>query len=196
MSTADPLDAGQSELGDAGGAVREEWRAEEEEYARAAAAQWAHGRGLVDIARELMHRGDTVAVTTGAVTFTGVVAHVGLDVLRLATAAGSVDVRLAALTAGSGARRHTRLTAPVVLRITDRARAGGRRGGAGTETFRARLLEHEADAIEVRLGSLLLQEELRGVVTVGRDQLCVSDRDGRQTYVPLAWVSWVMPWRE
>jgi hypothetical protein len=38
---------------------------------------------------------------------------------------------------------------------------------------------------------LLLQEDLRGTLTVGRDQLCVADVERRETYLPLAWVSWV-----
>jgi len=191
MSAADELDAGGPDLGAAAGSMREAWRVEEEEWSRAAAAQWAHGRTLVDIARELMHRGDTVAVTAGGATFTGEVTDVGLDVLRLRTAAGPVDVQLGAVTTGSGEHRHVRLPAPVVLRVIARARSGGRRAGGGPETFRARLLEHEADAAEVVIGSTLLGEELWGMLTVGRDQLLVSDRDGSETYLPLAWISWV-----
>jgi hypothetical protein len=171
--------------------MREEWRAEEEEYTRAAATQWAHSRTLIEIARELMHRGDVVAVTAGSATFTGTVTHVGLDLLRLRTPGGTTDVSLAAVTTGSGERRRVRLLAPVVLRVVERARAGGRSAHRGVETFRARLLEHETDAEPVVVGSLLLEEELRGALTVGRDQVCVTDRDGRETYVPLAWISWV-----
>lgn len=196
MDPADSSDAGGPDLGDAAGAMREAWRTEEEEYARAAAAQWAHGRQLVDIAHEVMHRGDTVAVTTGLVTFTGTVSHVGIDLLRLHTPSGVVDVNLAAVTTGSGERRQTRLLAPIVLRVVARARAGGRRAGGGTDTFRARLLEYEAEGAGVRLGSQLLQEELRGTLTLGRDQLCVADVDQRETYLPLAWVSWVTAARD
>jgi hypothetical protein len=196
MAAADELDAGGPDLGAAAGSMREAWRAEEEEWSRAAAAQWAHGRSLVDIARELMHRGDTVAVTAGGTTFTGQVTDVGLDVLRLRTAAAPVDVQLATITTGSGERRSTRLAAPVLLRLVARARSGGRVSGGGPETFRARLLEHEADAAEVVIGSTLLGEELCGTLTVGRDQVRVCDRDGGETYLPIAWLAWAMRRRE
>jgi hypothetical protein len=196
MTADDPVDDPGPDLGDAGGALREQWRAEEEEYGRAAAAQWAHGRRLVDIARELMHRGDTVAVSTGEATFTGQVTQVGADLVQLGTPAGRVDLHLAALTTGAGDSRRARLLAPVVVRVVERARAGGRRSGATSETFRARLLEYEAEAAEVVVGSVLLSEQLRGALTVGRDQLRVCDPAGRETYLPIAWVSWVMPWRE
>ncbi|MGQ0805151.1 MAG: hypothetical protein ACT4PI_14975 [Actinomycetota bacterium] len=196
MTSRDPLEAGGPDLAATAGRLRDEWRAEEEEWSRAAAAQWTHGRRLVEIARELMHRGDGVAVTAARATFTGEVTHVGVDLLRVRTAGGSVDVHLAVLTAGGGGGRHVRLPAPVVLRVVERARSGGRRAGAGADSFRACLLEHEADAADVVVGTSLLEDDLRGTLAVGRDQLRVCDRDGGETYVPLAWVSWVMRWRE
>lgn len=194
MTNPDPLDTGGSDLAVTAGRLRDEWRTEEEEWSRAAAVQWTHGRRLVDIARELMHRGDVVAVTAGRATFTGEVTNVGVDLLRVRTAGGSVDVHLAALTAGGDAGRHVRLSAPVVLRVVERARSGGR-AGAGADSFRACLLEHEADVADVVVGTSLLEDDLRGTLAVGRDQLRVCDRDGGETYVPLAWVAWVMPWR-
>jgi hypothetical protein len=190
MTAGDVGDAGGPELGAATGSMREAWRTEEEEWSRAAAAQWAHGRSLVDVARELMHRGDTVSVTAGGAVFTGAVTDVGVDVMRVHTAAGAVDVQLAAVTTGSGEQRHIRLPAPVVLRVVERARSGGRSSGGGG-TFRARLLEHEADGIELAVGSALLGDDLYGTVTVGRDQVRVCDRDGGETYLPIAWISWV-----
>jgi hypothetical protein len=87
------------------------------------------------------------------------------------------------------------LPAPVMLRVLERARSGGR-AGAGPDSFRACLLEHETDAVEVVVGSLLLEDELRGTLTVGRDQLRVCDREGGEAYAPLAWVSWVMSVRD
>ena len=64
MTPGDPFDelTGDSELEDAAGAAREDRRAEEDEYAHAAARQWARHRDLLDITRELQHRGDTVAM--------------------------------------------------------------------------------------------------------------------------------------
>jgi hypothetical protein len=196
MTSGDPLRTDAPDLGATAGRLRDEWRTEEEEWSRAAAAQWRHGRRLVDIARELMHRGDTVSVTTGRSAFTGQVTHVGTDVLRLLTAGRPVDVHLAALTVGGDGSRHVRLPAPVVLRVVARARSGGRRAGAGGDSFRACLLEHEAEATEVVVGSVLLEDEMRGTLTVGRDQLQICGRDGGELYAPLAWISWVMPWRE
>jgi len=166
--------------------MSEDWRVEEEEYTRAAAEQWAHGRGLVDVARELMHRGDTVAVAVGGHTFAGLLVHVGDDLLTVRTPSGPVDVHLALARAGADMR----VPAPLVIRVVERARAGGRAGG-GPATFRARLLEHETDRVEVVMGSLPIGEELRGTLTVGRDHVRLCDRDGRETLVPLAWVSWV-----
>jgi hypothetical protein len=121
---------------------------------------------------------------------------VGLDVLRLRTVAGPVDVQLVALTTGTAERRQPRLPAPVVLRVVARARSGGRSAGGGPDTFRARLLEHEGDAAEVVVGASLLDEELRGTLTVGRDQVRVCGREGGETYVPIAWLAWVMRRRE
>jgi hypothetical protein len=195
MTGGDPLETGGADLGETAGRLRDEWRAEEEEWSRAAAARWTHGRRLVDIARELMHRGDTVAVTTGRSSFRGEVTHVGTDVLRLGTVGGPVDVHLAALAVGGDGNRHIRLAAPIVLRVVTRARSGGRRAGAGADSFRACLLEHETEADDVVVGTSLLDDDFRGMLTVGRDQVRVCDRDGGETYLPLAWVSWVMPWR-
>ena len=191
MAVGDTFDAGDADLGATAGSMREAWRTDEEEWSRAAAAQWAHGRSLVDIARELMHRGDTMAVTAGDATFTGQVTDVGIDLLRVRTATGPVDVQLAAVTTGGGERRSLRLPAPVVLRVLTRARAGGRSASGWVTTFRARLLEYEADAVAVVLGSVLLGDELAGTLTVGHDQVRICDRDGGETYLPLPWISWV-----
>jgi hypothetical protein len=196
MNRPDSNDAGRADLAGTAGAMREAWRSEEEEYTRAAATQWAHGRRLIDIAHDVMHRGDTVAISAGRVTFTGTVSHVGIDLLRVRTPAGLVDVNLAAVMTGSGATRKTRLLAPIVLRVVARARAGGRRAGGGSETFRAQLLDYEAEGAMVRVGSVLLDEELRGALSIGRDQLSVIDADRRETYIPLAWISWVTSARE
>jgi hypothetical protein len=179
----DPFDglSGDPELESAAGAAREERRVEEEEYARAAARQWARHRDLLDVARELQHRGDTVAIDVGEMSFRGVVAVVGRDYLQLATPAGRVDVPV--LT-GSGAL-------PLVVRVVERARRGGRRAKPGAQTFRARLLEYDADEVDMLIGSVLLRDDLRGRLTVGRDHVVVRGRDGDETYLPLAWIAWV-----
>src|SRR5437016_3665665 len=96
MTPGDPFDelAGDSELEDAAGAAREDRRAEEDEYAHAAARQWARHRDLLDITRELQHRGDTVAMQVGESSFRGVIDAVGADYVQLRTPAGRVDVAL------------------------------------------------------------------------------------------------------
>ena len=176
------------DLGAAAAELRAEWRTDEDEYARAAMAQWAHSRGLVDIAQELMHRGDTVSVTAGRSTFVGTVADVGVDYLQLSTGAARVDVPVATLTPGS--HHDVRLGSPVVLQVVERALAGGHRSSGPPGTFRACLLEHEEQGAELEVGSML-HDELRGVPTVARDHLALADPEGRDSYVPLAWVSWV-----
>ena len=77
----DPFDelAADAELESSFGAAREERRAEEEEYTQAAARQWARRRSLLDVARELQHRGDTVSLEVGELVFVGVIDAVGRD---------------------------------------------------------------------------------------------------------------------
>ena len=133
----DPLD--RVDIGDAAAVVRAEWRADEEEWTRAALERWRHDRSLLDVLRECMHRGDTITVCPGSVTFTGRVEAVGDDLLALAAPDGRVDVQCHA-------------DAPLVVRIAERARTGGTRGDAVT-TFRARLLELEMAEGEVEIGT-------------------------------------------
>ena len=87
------LDDGDDDLASAG-ALRAAWRAEEAEWSRAALERWQHEQTLVDVLRECMHRGDTVAVRFAAHTFTGVVT-VGRRRHRSRRRAGRcVDVRV------------------------------------------------------------------------------------------------------
>jgi hypothetical protein len=190
MVSGDPFDdlAGDPELERVAGVAREDRRAEEEEYARAAARQWARHRDLLDITRELQHRGDTVAVHIGEHSFRGVIDAVGADYVQLRTPAGRVDI---ALVLGS-----ERAPLPLVIRVVERAREGGRRAEPPARTFRARLLEYDGEGIEAVIGSLLVRDGLRGRLTIGRDHVVVRDADGSDTYVPLGHVAWAHPWRE
>jgi hypothetical protein len=196
MTTGDPFDdlTGDADLRSGAGAAREERRADEEEYTRAAARQWARHRDLADVAREFQHRGDTVAVQIGELGFSGVIVAVGRDYFQLGTPGGRVDIPLF-ISAASGPGRE-RTPVPLVVRVVERAREGGRRAEPGAQTFRARLLEYDADEIDAVVGSLLLREELRGRLTIGRDYIVVRDGSGGETYLPLAWIAWVRPWRE
>jgi hypothetical protein len=167
----DPLD--RAGLGDAAAAVRAEWRADEEEWTRAAFERWQHARTLVDVLRECMHRGDTVALRLPHETLTGTVQSVGDDLLALAMPEGRVDVNVGGVV-------------PLVARIVDRARTGGTRGDAAT-TFRTRLLELEAreQEVEVRTTS---GDTVRGLHRVGHDHLIVGEH-----LVAFAAVIWVRP---
>jgi hypothetical protein len=191
MTSGDPFDdlTADAELEAAAGAAREERRAEEEEYAHAAARQWARHRDLLDIVRELQHRGDIVVAQIGETAFRGVIDTVGADYLQLRTAAERVDISLVA-------SEPARVPMPLVIRVIERAREGGRRAEPAARTFRARLLEYDGEEIAAVIGSLLLREDLRGHVTIGRDHLVVRDGDGGETYLPIGYVAWVKPWRE
>jgi len=113
----DPLKG--ADIGDAASVVRAEWRADEEEWTRAGLERWRHERSLLDLLRECMHRGDTIALSLslGTFTFTGCVIAVGVDLVTLNLADGPVDVCC-------------NPEAPLVVRVTERARSGGTRGDA------------------------------------------------------------------
>ena len=85
---------------------------------------------------------------------------------------------------------------PLVIRVVERARAGGRRAEPLARTFRARLLEYDGEEIDALIGSPFLREPLRGLLTIGRDHVTVHDADGSDTYLPLDHVAWAHPWRE
>jgi len=157
--------------------VRAAWRADEEVWARAALVRWEHERTLVDVLRDCMHRGDTVAVGFASCTFTGVLTAVGRDVARIATPAGGVDLRVDA-------------TMPAVVRVVRPARGGGARGDDTVSTFVARL--RQLEGTPVRLG-VDAGDEVAGALGLGRDHVSVTDRDDARTYVPMESVRWVRP---
>lgn len=168
------------------GEWREAWRCEEETWARAALERWWHERTLVERVRDLAHGGDTIAVTVAStVTFVGVVVAVGLDVAVLTTSSGPVDVRLASDVTGA--------PAPVVVRVVQRARSGGRRADPGPLSLRTRLLAHETAGVEVVVGTAAPPGEERGLPRLGRDHVTVLGHDAVETLIPLAWVAWVAP---
>ena len=164
-------------------ALRAEWRAEENEWTRAALARWEHDRTIVDVLHACMHRGDTVALAFPGRTFVGVVTAIGDDLVRLATADGSIDA-------------HLDPVATFSLRVVTPARAGGERGDPTTATFRARLLQLEGSIVQAgfrgcdgRQGD----DALTGQLCVGRDQISVVNRDGARRYLPIGSVAWVRP---
>ena len=159
--------------------ARAEWRADEEQWSRAALERWEHGRGLADIVRDCMHRGDTVTFGFVSHVWSGVVVAVGRDVTRIDTGVTWVDIRLGA-------------DAPFVLRVRAGTKVGN--GAAGCldrtlTTFTARLREVDGTALCIGTSAGPLEGRLR----IGVDQLRVTDADGGVAYVPIDSVSWLRP---
>jgi hypothetical protein len=159
--------------------VDEDLRAEAEEDERLAALALLRDRTLGDVARELLHRGDRIAAVCPGRTATGLVIAAAGDLLTVQSAAGAVDLRLGP---------------PVLVRVLDRARAGGAPAGRGAQSFTARLYEHEAGGGRVAIGWGPTGEEVVGRITaVARDHLVVAEADGTTAFLPLAAVWWVTP---
>jgi hypothetical protein len=154
--------------------ARAEWRADEQAWSRAAFEHWEHGRSLADIARDAMHRGDTVTFAFVSHTWSGEVVAVGRDLACLDTGDTRVDLRLAA-------------DAPFVLRVRAGDAVGGRRDEGALTTFTARLrdLDDTVLCIGTAIGSL------EGRLRIGADQVRVTDVDGGVAYVPTRSVWWV-----
>jgi hypothetical protein len=165
-------------LGDAGAAARAEWRADEEAWTRTAVEQWRHNRTMRDVLRDAMHRGDRLAFVLPAITFVGSATGVGDDVAVLDTIDGPVDINVSDQSL-------------LVVRVLERAHAGGTRGASVT-TLRARALELETETCDVRIGCCGAPTVLEGRVQVGRDHLVVSEREGgNDLVVALAAVAWM-----
>jgi hypothetical protein len=166
----------------AAGLLRAEWRADEEAWSRAALERWEHDRTLVDVVRDCMHRGDTLAFVFATCTFTGAVTAVGADIARIATPAGGVDVRIDP-------------AMPAVVRVLGNARrGGGRRGDESTTTFLARLRQLGGSTVRVGAhGADGVGEVAVGELGLGRDHVSVVGRDGERVYLPMASVCWVRP---
>jgi hypothetical protein len=127
-----------------------------------------------------MHRGDTVALRLPYATFTGRVRAVGDDIVAINVMEQSrVDLRV---------DPHT----PIVVRVLERARAGGTRGDA-VSTFRARLFELEMDERDVEVGANGGHEIVCGRLQVGHDHVIGHEPDGSSTVIAWAAVAWVRP---
>jgi hypothetical protein len=163
-------------VSDEAAAARAEWRADEDEWSRAALERWEHGRGLDDILRDCMHRGDAVTFAFPTVTWSGVVVAVTPDVVRVDVGETRVDVRLAT-------------EAPFVLRTRPADAHGGNDVTTEPTTFLARLRELDGTTVCIGTSTVLLEGQLR----VGRDQLRLTTDDGAVAHVPTASVWWVRP---
>jgi hypothetical protein len=174
MSARDLLES--RVVSDDAAVVRAEWRAEAEDWSRAALEHWEHGRELVDVLLECMQRGDAITVAYHSVTWSGVLSAVGVDIVRLMTGTASVDVRLTP-------------DAPFVVRRRTRSQGDGTRGDRTVTTFTARLRELEGTAVCIGTSA----GPLEGTLRLGRDQLRLTDQDGGCSYVPTGSVWWVRP---
>lgn len=164
--------------------LRAEWRAEEEEWSRAALESFEHSRTLVDVLRTAMHRGDDVVLGSGGDAVRGVLAHVGDDWCMVHAPGGAIDVPVCA-------------TAPLV-RVVERSRRGGTSGApTAARAWRARLFEHEMGRDPCVL-AVAGGERLVGRLRVGSDHVIVDETprrtsDHRDVFVPLVAVLWVAP---
>ncbi len=159
--------------------ARAEWRAEEEQWSRAALERWEHRRGLADVVRDCMHRGVTVTFGFPSHAWSGVVVAVGHDIACVDSGAARVDIRL-------------RADAPFVLRVRAGAHVGT--GAASHDpgpltTFAARLREVDGTALCIGTSAGPLEGRLR----IGVDQLRVTDVDDGVAYVPIDSVWWLRP---
>jgi hypothetical protein len=174
----DPGESAVPDLGAAGAAMREEWRAEQESATQDAVEQWRHSRTLLDLARDLMHRGDHVAIVAAGHRIEGVIIEVARD--RIAVFDESRDARVDVQVTES---------VPWSMSIGERARSGGRSGAHAT-TFRARLLELEGRT--VTLATTVGPDRVTGTLGVGVDVVIVTTAVG-ETLLPLATVVSVAP---
>jgi len=160
-----------------GGAMREEWRAEQEAATRDAAEGFQHRQTLQDVLRDHMHRGDRLAVNVAGHRVAGVPEEIGADLLGLRTLFGRVDVHLAP-------------GVPLWFEIYERAAAGGSRGVdvAGGSFVRALQLRESDEAATV--GTVFDADGFDGKLRVGADWLTVIARAGAETTIPLSFVSW------
>jgi hypothetical protein len=171
-------------LTDVTACLRATWRADEDEWMNAAAQRWIHGRSISDVIRDYAAHGDRIAIEAAGRVFEGVVTDLGDDRVDLATRGAAVTVRIAL---GDALQMSS---APIVVRRSVRARAGGRRLPAALATFRARLLELEASGVAVRIGTFVKERELVGSIVVGRDHVVV--RGDGEVVVPTCWVAYVV----
>lgn len=155
-----------------------ELRAEAEEYERLAALDALRSRELSEVALELLHRGDIVAVELGRRSFVGTALYAAGDLLCLRTHTEDVDVWMGA---------------PLGLRVVERVRSGGLSRGMGSPGFKARLFEHEASGGEVAVGCRLSEggELIGRVHAVAFDHLVVEARSGQRWYLSLRAVDYI-----
>lgn len=170
--------AGDPELVAAGAAFRAELRADAAEWEQLAATDWLRRRSLADAARELLARGDRVAVRVAGRVAHGEVVHVGDDLACVDTPGGVVDVHL---------------DGPAVWQVVQRVRAGGRAATPGARRFAARLAEHEAAGAPVCLVTSDGTEAVGVIAAVAGDHVVLDAADGSRWLLPRTGLAAVWP---
>ncbi len=156
--------------------VGNEMRLEAEMLEQDAASVELRRREIGDVAVELMSRGDLVTVIAGEKQIKGQIEFARGEVASLRTSNGLVDVHL---------------TPGVVLRVDERSSAGGKPPRSGSETMRARMLEHELNSRRVTLWAPAHATEVSGhIAAVGKDHLIVLDADQAEWVFRLEDVAW------
>ncbi len=168
-------------LDDLGRELRErvghEMRLEAEMAEQDAAAVELRRRRMADLAIELLSRGDTVTFIAGDRTIRGRLSYARGDIASVEAAVGRVDVHLP-----SG----------VILRVDERSTEGGTTPRAGSDTLRARLLEHELAGIDIEVWAPSHGIEVSGsIVAVGKDHLVVRDADDAEWALLFGDIAWV-----
>ena len=167
-------DAGDSDLENALRELRAEHRAEQEEIQEAAERTERATRPLAEVALEHLYRGDSIRVTVGQRSWTGVVVHVGSGLMTLCTHAGiEIDLAYRGLTS---------------IRVVERARSGGRSRTSkhpGELVARLRDLENTGETVEICGRSLV--PGIEGTLdVVARSHVEFRGRDGSEWVVPLS----------
>ena len=171
---------GDGTLDDLGRELRErvgnEMRLEAEMLEQDAASVELRRRTMGDVAVELMSRGDLVTVMAGEKQIKGRIEFARGEVASLRTSFGLVDIHL---------------TPGVLLRVDERSSTGGAPPRSGSDTMRARMLEHELASDRMTLWAPALAIEVSGdIVAVGKDHVIVSDGDDAEWVLRLEDVAW------
>lgn len=157
--------------------VGPEVRADAEASEADAATVEMRRRQLHDVARELASRGDEITVFAGDRSARGTLTYARGDIAELATASGPIDVHLAA---------------GVALRVDHRVVAGGTDPRSGSDTLRARLLEHELAGHRLEIWMPRHGLDISGrLVSVGKDHAVARDGDDREWTISLMDIAWV-----
>lgn len=176
----DPRDDSES-LDDLARELRErvgsEMRQEAEMLEQDAATVELRRRRLADVAIEILSRGDTVTAIAGDRSIRGPLSYARGDIASITTSTGRVDVHLAA---------------GVVLRVDERTTEGGVAPRSGSDTLRARLLEHELAGIDVEVWAPAHTVDVSGsIVAVGKDHVILRDHDHSEWVLALDDLAWV-----